>query len=261
MKQAGLDAFQSFTESLESALSYMYLDVLGLVTCGYGNLIDTPAAATALQWRKPDGTLATREEVLAAWSLVESKQSMAKQGGGRFGVLTNIRLDKEAVQALFSSTVERNNVALCHRFSDFEDWGADAQMALHSLCWACGNAFRFPKLEAALRAVDYATAEVEIEMSKGSNPGNDLRRRNAANQLMMRNACHVQAYHLDPGVLYWPVDLARIDQDDAPTAPAISGVTTTADQPTVILHPRVPLGRPTLDDPELDEDPEDTGRN
>ena len=51
---------------------------------------------------------------------------------------------------------------LAKRFPEWEEWPADAQLATLSMAWACGPAFRFPRLEAALRA-----QEVEPGLGNG----------------------------------------------------------------------------------------------
>jgi GH24 family phage-related lysozyme (muramidase) len=48
-------AFRSFTEQFEGCVSFMYLDVKGLVTVGIGNLVDPVGVAQALPFRFGSG--------------------------------------------------------------------------------------------------------------------------------------------------------------------------------------------------------------
>lgn len=247
MRASVAESFVGFTRDLEGSTTWMYLDRLGYVTTGFGDLIDTTAAVCALPWRRPDGSFATRDDVLAEWAFVRSLRGIRNPhgvlwtdcGGLIFANLTKLRLDASAVDELVRSTMARNDVALAKRYGEaYEDWPGCAQMAVHSLAWACGSAYDFPHMDAALAMRDFDTASREIEMTPEHNPGNDLTRRNAANEILMRNAARVQAYHLDPDLLDWTHVLAV---SDAPTVPHIPDVpsdpTICVDVDEPILHP------------------------
>lgn len=208
--------FIGFTEELEGAVRFMYLDVLGLVTCGYGNLINTPASAAALPWRRKDGSYATRAEILADWALVRSRRDLAQLGGGHFADVAQLRLDDQGVANLVHAKFLENEKALQKRYADYETWPACAQLAVHSLAWACGAAYHFPQMDVALAGRDFDTAAREIEMTPAHNPGNNLKKRNLANEILMRNAQRVESYHLDPDTLAWGYLLGVSDRDTSP---------------------------------------------
>lgn len=246
MRASVAESFVGFTRDLEGSTTWMYLDKLGFVTTGFGDMVDTTAAACALPWRRPDGIFATRDEVLAEWAFVRSLRGVRNPrgvlwtdcGGFIFANLTKLRLDAAAVDELVRSTMARNDASLARRYVDFDDWPACAQLAVHSLAWACGSAYDFPRMDAALAMRDFDTAAREIEMTPEHNPGNDLKRRNLANEILMRNAGRVQAYHLDPDMLDWT---RVLDVADAPTVPALPDVpsepTICVDVDDPILHP------------------------
>ncbi len=136
-------------------------------------------------------------------------------GGGKFANVTTLRLTEDGIQQIVLAKVAEMEGHLVHRFPDFADWCADAQLATISLSWACGPDFRFPRLAQALRDRDWLLASVECRMDETGNPG--LRPRNAANYQLYRNAHFVAASGLtepalDPERLYWPSVLP----DDAP---------------------------------------------
>ena len=58
-------------------------------------------------------------------------------------------------------------------FPALPSWPWEAQMATLSLCWAVGTALPrgWPRLTAALRAQDWATAAAECEIRSEGNPG------------------------------------------------------------------------------------------
>jgi len=82
---------------------------------------------------------------------------------------------------------------------------------------ACGPAFRFPKLEAALRSLDFRTAAIECFMPEEATISG-LRPRNRANKVLYLNAALSHELTLDPDHLYYPIDLAT-DPPDGDTHP------------------------------------------
>lgn len=202
----------------EGPTCWMYLDVLGLVTTGYGNLIASPQSAVALPWRQPDGSLASRDEILAEWSSVRKRTDLAPHGGGAFACVTRLRLDAAGVAHLVDSTLERFDSALARRYAEWEDWPACAQMACLSLAWACGAAYAFPRMDLALARGDFEAASGEIEMTPEHNPGNHLEGRNKANRVLMRNAAHVVAFGLDPDMIDWAHELGPVEPSVSPLA-------------------------------------------
>ena len=216
MKASVESAFRAFSSKFEGAVNFMYLDVKGLVTTGIGNLIDPGVAALGLPWIRPDGLPASKMEIAIEWGLVKQRQDMKMHGGMAFKAVTKLRLSDEGVSQLLMGVLHRNNDAIVGRFPDFEDWPADAQLATHSMAWACGTGFRFPRLAAALLEADFRTAAAECHMNETGNPG--LAPRNVANKILYRNAAVTRDLHLDPEHLCWPVDMdvAVLKDEQAP---------------------------------------------
>lgn len=222
MKDSVSNAYVAFTTKFEGSVPFMYLDVKGLVTTGIGNLIDPAAAAMALPWRRvSDGQLASRMEIAAEWMNVKARTDLKMHGGMAYRAVTKLRLDEAGIAMLVGGKVASNERELRRRFPDFEDWPADAQLATHSMAWACGPAFHFPKLGAALLAGDFETAAAECTMNEAGNPG--LIPRNVANRLLYKNAAYVVGAKLDPEQLYYPHDigvLERTTETELPDPPS-----------------------------------------
>lgn len=222
MRPAVRAAFVGFTAPLEGVVRYLYADNKGLVTVGIGNLVDPVASAVHLPFRRPDGTLASRDEIVADWARVKNDPNAATRGHRYAATITTLRLTGEDIERLVMGKLDANDAALSRRFPEFETWPADAQLATHSMAWACGSAFRFPRLEAALRARDFALAAIECNMNEAGNPG--LRPRNIANRVLYRNAAKVEADGGARDRLYWPRDLwtdPPLSEDEIPTEPEI----------------------------------------
>lgn len=215
-------AFVGFTAPLEGVVRWMYLDVKGLVTVGIGNLIDPLPAALAVPFVTRFGTPATQQEIATEWSLLKGRTDVARNGYRAAQDVTTIRLTDEGVEHVVFAKLDSNDTYLRRRFPDFEDWPADAQLATHSMSWACGPAFHFPELEKALRNRDFERAAAECHMDETGNHG--LIQRNVANKKMYRNAARVQSFKLDPEELHYPAVLTDIEPEPAPETQPEPGI-------------------------------------
>jgi len=208
MRESVRIAFVTFTAQYEGIVPWMYQDVKGLVSTGIGNLIDPVQAAVILPFVHEDGTPAARDEIVAEWLRVKNQppdaqgRTAAQRGHLYARQITKLKLTPAGIQQVVENKLNQNDAFLRKRFLAFEQWPADAQLATHSMAWACGPAFRFPKLEAALRALDFHTAARECRMDETGNPG--LKPRNVANQQLYENAAEVHERHRNPDPLYWP---------------------------------------------------------
>lgn len=178
----------------------MYLDVKRLVTTGVGNLIDPVGYAEVLPWRRPDRTFATTAEVGAAWHKVKSDQTMdPAMGGYQYHALTDIRLDRADVEILVRLKFLANESVLRSRFQGYDGWPADAQLGLHSMAWALGPHFHFPKFEAHAARHDYGGMADECHLA-GNEP------RSKAQRTLFLNAKRVQDESLDREALLYAVE-------------------------------------------------------
>lgn len=227
MRVTVADIFPTWSGDFEGVVPWMYVDVLNLVTVAIGNLVDPVELALDLPFLTAAGIPATRAEIRAAWQAVKNtpvidvpavdargKRLLDAEGrpafkkmhsGAHYGHrsvegLTSLRLTAEGVATVVGRKMRQNDAALIKRFPDFEEWPGVAQLATHSMSWACGAGFKFPKLEAALLERDFETAAKECHMREDGNPG--LVPRNIANKILYRNAAKVQAWHLDPDALF-----------------------------------------------------------
>lgn len=249
MRDVVRDAFVPFTAPLEGVVRHMYLDVKALVTVGIGNLIDPIQLALPLPFMRPDGTPAGRDEIAAEWLRLKSDLNAAHKGHRYAATITRLRLTDDGVRDLVARKLAQNDAFLQERFPGWEEWPADAQLGTLSMAWACGPAFRFARLEAALRKRDWLTAAQECRIDTTNNPG--IIPRNAQNAMLYRNAALAE----DPALLYWPRDLWE-DGPEEETKP--NRVPTMRPPPThgevvtfPIAHPKVPLEQ--FEDESLDE--------
>jgi GH24 family phage-related lysozyme (muramidase) len=230
MREAVLAAWHRFSEPLEGRVEHMYLDVLGLVTCGVGNLIDSRthesaglALATALPWRRPDGTLASADEIEAQWRALRARRDLS-QRHYRFArdyLETRFRyaltLTDEAIDELVARKLASNEVELRKRFPSWDSWPADAQLAVASMAWAMGPGFpaAFPTFTRLMNGGDFVTAgtlaktgRAPCDINSTGNPG--VVPRNRLNRAHLV-AAGSELARLYPEVLHGPCTLAALD--------------------------------------------------
>jgi hypothetical protein len=219
------EAFVPLTVNFEGGyIDWLFPDVKRLISTGFGLLLDPMSLAIGLPWRRPDGSLASRDEIAAEWARLKSyvidNPGSELRSYKTFSSMTTLRLGKEGLYQAFQGKMNHDVGVLRKGFPEYDTWSADAQLAVHSQAWAVGPAFYmpsagrnyWPKLTAALRARDWRTASVECFMDEEKkNPG--IIPRNKANRILFTNA----ALSADPAVLYWPKDLALIAADEADT--------------------------------------------
>ena len=207
MRQSADDAFRKFTGDIEgSDVPFMYLDVKNFCTTGNGNLIEPMSVAIGLRWIHKDTCIvATADEIASAWRTVKSRTDLSQHGGMAYRDVTDLILDQQALDLLFVSRVNANEGLLRQRFPYFGKIPADGQMALHSMSWAMGPAFNFPRFSAAINEFDFDTAAAECRIDDTFAPRpNAVTRRNDANRLMFDNCTTVMSLGLDPDELWWP---------------------------------------------------------
>lgn len=224
----------AFTEPLEGGVPYLYADIRGLVTIAYGNLVDPMSHAINLPLMHPGGLPASTAEKASAWQAVKNDRDAARKGHLYARGLTKLRLTREGMSDLALGKLDSNDTVLRKRIPDWEELPACAQMAMHSLAWACGPGANFPKLFSAIVARDFDACAVYIHMSEVTPEGiknAGLVPRNVRNKVLMRNAQRVQDFKLDPDLLEWEVELAV---HEAPTLPAVDNP---ASEPTLHVDP------------------------
>lgn len=215
MNQDVRSRWLQWSSQFEGRVYCMYQDIRGLVTTGVGNLIDPVEYALVLPWQKPDGQTASQDEIAAEWRKVKADASLAQRGYHAAEQVTKLRLSGPAVDALVLGKLEANDKVLAARFAGWGSMPWQAQMVTHSLAWAMGPAFNFPKYKAALERADWPTAAAESYIPDANNPG--LVPRNAADKaLLLSLAGAPQA----PPVRPQPVEQAPASPTPPPTVPA-----------------------------------------
>jgi GH24 family phage-related lysozyme (muramidase) len=198
--------FTAFQNQFEGRVEYMYLDILGKVTIGVGNLIDPVPLALQLPFvSKNDERPASPDDIRRDFDTVKGDPSLAARGHEACRDITRLKLTGPAVDTLVQDKAAGNESRLRARteFAGYDGWSADAQLGVNSMAWAMGPGFRFPHFQDACAAGRWVAAARECHMD--DHLGGTLVHRNAANRALFRDAAYVQAERLDPSVLQYTV--------------------------------------------------------
>lgn len=217
MKASVAATFPEWSGKFEGVMPFFYCDIIGKVTIAIGVLVDPKSTIPAnVAFYKKDNTRATPAEVQADWDRVKARQDLNMKGWRAFQQVAQLRLDNAGVQQVTLDKLRVMEKELLRRFPEMESWPADAQLATFSMAWACGPWFKFPALEAALKARDFYRAMQTCHINTNGVDGipntlDDNRGvipRNVANKTLYMNAALVEKNGMDAEVLYYPKELA-----------------------------------------------------
>jgi GH24 family phage-related lysozyme (muramidase) len=176
-----------------------YQDVLGLVTIGYGCLIEPEALAAAVAgWVGSPSPGA----VAAEWNKVNAFPKALHFN--RYKDACSLRLTQDGVDALLQQRMQLFEGTLRHYFPAWDSFPADAQLAIMAMSWACGAGFprTFTTFAAFVLKRDWANAAKCAKIREEGNPG--IHPRNLQVQLCLANAAAIDDGDQGTPALYWP---------------------------------------------------------
>lgn len=189
MHQSVLNVFPKFTSEFEGRVSWMYLDIKGLVTIGLGCLIDPQVMAGHLPFvRLQDKQPASATEICLEWSKIKRMKDLAQKGHLAARKHCSLRLLEKDIDELARYRLLENEKILKLAFPKWPDFPADAQLALNSMAWAMGAFFfrKWPKLMKNINDGRFDLAATNCAMRTEGNPG--LIPRNKANKKLFLSA-------------------------------------------------------------------------
>lgn len=204
MKQSVKDIFFSFNQQFEGTVPYMYLDILGKVTVGVGNLIDPISLCLNLPFlHKSDSSIASKNDIIMEWRTVKLNTQLAKQGHLAASKITKLFLTAAAISNLVTSkSIEFETYLKTHAFTNFDQYPADAQLAIMSMAWACGEGLGsiFINFKKSCLNQDWNTAADQCNIRTTNNAG--LIPRNKANRKLLLSAAYAKYSNLDLEQIY-----------------------------------------------------------
>lgn len=204
MRQSVVDIFPAFTAPLEGCVLWPYQDILGLVTIGYGCLIDPSSLASGVNDWLLEGTseLPSPPQVVHEWGKVKAMPKAMHFA--RYKDSCRLRLSMAGVDDLLQARMQLFEGTLRHYFPAWDTFPADAQLAIMAMAWACGAGFpaTFKTFAAFVLKRDWANAAKCAKIREDGNPG--VHPRNLQVQLCLANAAAIDDGDQGTPALYWP---------------------------------------------------------
>lgn len=174
MRKSVEEAWIGFSTRFEGRIQWMYLDILGLVTTGIGNLIDPKPAALSLPWRHV-GTYerATVGEISVEWDMMKSRKGLAQTGAKAAGLYAKLILPNADIDELVLAKLHTFEKVLKTVFPKWEEFPADAQLGILSMAWAMGPGFtrKFSTFTKLCNEGDWMGASKACTINSKGNPG------------------------------------------------------------------------------------------
>lgn len=166
----------------EGDTDWPYPDNAGNITIGRGNMLPNQSAFMWLDWRNPDGAVASSTQLQTAWLTLQSAAARVRSlgpkkwpGGGYYETLTSIRASRASIDALIQARLDENDRILRAQWPGWDAAKPNAQKALMRLAWALGPEFarRWPRLHQAWVAQEWhiCAQECRIPSLDQTEPG------------------------------------------------------------------------------------------
>lgn len=216
------DQYHAFSAPLEGRVPGMYCDILGLITCAIGDLIDTrngvypTALVESINWTLADGSRASVDQVRADWRLLKADCMRFAGLHWKYALAaTKCRLTDDEIDRIVKERLAINETAMRKTFPEWDSFPADAQLAILSMCWAVGTGWpaKFGNLTRFVRDQNWElAARLDVPADPHSNWAGKIREagnpgvvpRNLKNRFCFLNAATVKASGSDVAVLHWP---------------------------------------------------------
>ena len=146
------DAVDYFREH-EGVVSYMYLDVVGLVTVGVGFMIPDPGSAAQLNLvQRGTTTPATAAQKQQEWQTVHSQ--IKARPASFYKQFTTLDMTDAEINAGLAVRIQNFVVNLRQRFPQFDSFPAPAQLGLLDMIYSLGPRGLFTGYPKFCKAVD-----------------------------------------------------------------------------------------------------------
>ena len=196
MHQSARDQIVDHLAWFEGSVPHMYLDSIGLVTTGIGNLLDPYSQfGNRVRFTHSDGRLATEAEVRAEFALVKSKTvpggnapQAAYHSYKAFEPITKLRVTPADLSLAVQQALRAHEAAATSYFGrDFDTLPADVQVVLLQMSYAGGLYSRRIQLVPLLKRRDFVAARAYTYLTNAKQGKAGYKTYNAAFRMMMMN--------------------------------------------------------------------------
>lgn len=145
--------------------AYCYVDVVNVVTVGFGFALFNAAAAYQYPWKDATGANASMDLVSKDYATLHTAKNPKKLSAPAFASMTTMRLALSDVTKIFYRKIDAYEAEVKKGFPDYDKWPAGAQLALLDMAWAMGTHFwhTWPKFTAAMNTNAFMAASLECK--------------------------------------------------------------------------------------------------
>lgn len=169
------DDIRRHTSRFEGVVPHMYLDTVGKVTVGVGNMLPSVAAAQKLAFvdrrtRQP----ATPEQIAADFEAVRKQPKGMR--AARYARHTKLTLPREVIDSLLARRIESFEDDLRRLYTGYDEFPYEVRLALLDMAYNLGAGAlkrRWRNLNAAIQARDWAGAARECKRRGVQTKRND----------------------------------------------------------------------------------------
>jgi GH24 family phage-related lysozyme (muramidase) len=181
MKPGVLLALGKLTRKFEGVIPHFYLDIKGLVTIGYGCLMEPEFRAATLPMYTPGGIPATPSEVVQDWRRVKLARHLAAQGWKAAAKVAQLRMTDLSMERLMEDRATTLEHHLRKAYPQWDSLPPEAQLAILLMGWAIGSdlAKKFPRFTNAVNGGNWHEAVRQCKI-KGEETNRGLKPRNEA---------------------------------------------------------------------------------
>ena len=151
-------SLQALIKSGEGSIDHMYLDTVGKVTVGVGNMLPNAEAAIALGFlQRSDDAPASADQIGQEYEGIFCR--MPGQYAASYRPYTNLYLPEEAINNLLDTRIGDFQAGLEKSFPNYPGYPEAVKQALMDMAFNLGNAGlvkKFPSLTKAARNEDWS---------------------------------------------------------------------------------------------------------
>ena len=159
----------------EGCISHMYLDTVGKVTVGVGNMLPNADATIGLPFvRRDSGAAASNDEVRAEFRSVASKEP-AKLASS-YKKYTKLDLADDSIDDLLDQRIAEFESGLQKDFPLYDTYPDTAKLGLMDMAFNLGNSGlvnKFPSFTKAVREADWTVCAQECQRTGISDERNE----------------------------------------------------------------------------------------
>ena len=175
MSEKFRDKVRELIKEGEGCVAHMYLDTVGKVRVGVGNMLKKPSSAASLPFIvEATGEKASEQSIEEEFELISSQE--AARPAKFYKEFTQLILSDRDINQLLDMRLDKFESKLRMDFPKYDDYPEDAKLGLIDMVYDLGNkglVKKFPTFTNAARKADWLTCSNECRRKQIQDSRND----------------------------------------------------------------------------------------